>query len=85
MISEVSEITICGEEASWYQIDDDMAGNMIKFIRPEESAIYVYNKYGEMVYSTHMQDWTGGIPLPKDGYIVFLGEDGGKIEITQYD
>ncbi len=85
LISEVSEITICGEEASWYQIDDDMAGNMIKFIRPEESAIYVYNKYGEMVYSTHMQDWTGGIPLPKDGYIVFLGEDGGKIEITQYD
>ena len=85
LISEVSEITICGEEASWYQIDDDMAGNMIKFIRPEESAIYVYNKYGEMVYSTHMQDWTGGIRLPKDGYIVFLGEDGGKIEITQYD
>lgn len=80
--NEVSKISLCSEEAGWYHIDDDVAGTMITFTKPEESAVYVYNKYGEMVYSTHMQDWTGGVPLPKDGYIVFLGEDGGKIEIV---
>ncbi len=80
--NDVREISLHSEDAGWYHIGDDMAGNMITLTRSDESTVYVYNKYGEMVYSTHMQDWTGGIPLPKDGYIVFLGEDGGKIEIN---
>ena len=80
---EIKEISLYREEAVWYHIGDDVAGTRIIIDRPEESAVYVYNKYGEMVYSTHMQDWTGGIPLPKDGSIAFLGEDGGKIKITQ--
>ena len=75
--------TLYREEAAWYHIGDDVAGTRITIDRPEDSAVYVYNKYGEMVYSTHMQDWTGGVPLPKDGSIAFLGEDGGKIKITQ--
>ena len=77
------EISLYTEEAGWYHIGDDVAGTRITLDRPAESAVYVYNKYGEMIYSTHMQDWTGGIPLPKDGSIVFLGEDGGKIKIAQ--
>ena len=80
---DIKEISLYSEEAGWYHIGDDVAGTRIILDRPEESAVYVYNKYGEMVYSTHMQDWTGGIPLPKDGSIVFLGEDGGKIKILQ--
>ena len=80
---EIKEISLYREEAAWYHIGDDVAGTRITIDRPKESAVYVYNKYGEMVYSTHMQDWTGGIPLPKDGSIAFLGEDGGKIKITQ--
>ena len=80
---DIKEISLYSEEAGWYHIGDDVAGTRIILDRPEESAVYVYNKYGEMVYSTHMQDWTGGIPLPKDGSIVFLGEDGGKIKISQ--
>lgn len=82
LTDEVREISLHSEEASWYHIGDDMASTMITITRPEESAVYVYNKYGEMVYSTHMRDWTGGIHLPKEGSIVFLGEDGGKIKIT---
>ena len=83
LTKDIREISLYSEEASWYRIGDDVEGTMITIDRPEESAVYVYNKYGEIVYSTHMQDWTGGIPLPKDGYIVFLGEDGGKIKIAQ--
>ena len=41
------------------------------------SAIFVYDKYGDVVYSSHMKDYGDSIPLPKGGYIVFLGEDGG--------
>lgn len=79
---EIREISLCSEEAGWYHIGDDVAGTRITLDRPKESAVYVYNKYGEVVYSTHMKEWTGGIPLPKDGSIVFLGEDGGKIQIA---
>lgn len=82
LTKDVTEISLHSEEAGWYHIGDDVAGASITITRPEESAVYVYNKYGEMVYSTHMKDWTGGIPLPKDGNIVFLGEDGGKIQIV---
>lgn len=81
LTNDVTEISLHSEEASWYHIGDDVADTMITIDRTEESAVYVYNKYGEMVYSTHMKDWTGGIPLPKNGSIVFLGEDGGKIQI----
>lgn len=76
-------IPLYSEEAGWYCVGDDMEGTTITIDRPEESAVYVYNKYGEVVYSTHMKEWVGGISLPKDGYIVFLGEDGGKIKIAQ--
>lgn len=79
---EIREISLCSEEAGWYHVGDDVAGTRITLDRPKESAVYVYNKYGEVVYSTHMKEWTGGIPLPKDGSIVFLGEDGGKIQIA---
>lgn len=82
LTTDVTEISLHSEEASWYHIGNDMASKAITVERPEESAVYVYNKYGEMVYSTHMQDWTEDIPLPKDGYIVFLGEDKGVVKIT---
>ena len=81
LTKDISEISLYSEEAGWYYIGDDVAGTRITIDRPKESAVYVYNKYGEVVYSTHMKEWTGGIPLPKDGSIVFLGEDGGKIKI----
>lgn len=81
LTKDVTEISLHNEEASWYHIGDDVAGTMITLDSAKESAVYVYNKYGEMVYSTHMKDWTGGIPLPKDGSIVFLGKDGGNYEL----
>ena len=49
--------------------------------RPENSALVVYDKFGEVVYSSHMKDYGDTIPLPKGGYVVFLGEGGGVIQI----
>ena len=79
---DISEVSLYSEQASWYRIGEDAAGKTITVDRPKESAVYVYNKYGEVLYSTHMKDWMGDIPLPKDGYILFVGEDSGKIEIV---
>lgn len=76
---DVTEISLQNDEPQWYLIGDDMAGSTIKADCPENSVIYVYNKYHEVVYSTHMLNSDGNIPLPSEGYIMFAGEDGGEI------
>ena len=79
--NSVKTVDLYTEEASWFKIGDDIAGGTLSVERPENSNIYVYNKYNEMVYSTHMHI-DNDIPLPAGGYIVFLGEDGGTITIN---
>ena len=79
--AEVSVIPLDSGEAAWYRIGDDMSGKSIIAERPGRSAIYVYNKFRELIYSTHMKDTTGVIDLPPDGYIVFIGETGDSVEI----
>ena len=74
----VKTVDLYTDEASWFRIGDDIAGGTLSVERPEKSNIYVYNKYNEVVYSTHMHI-DSDIPLPAGGYIVFLGETGGKI------
>ena len=81
LTGKVNEVALHSDEAGWYHIGDDIAGTKVTFTNPENSAIYVYNKYNEMIYSTHMKDWSGGVPLPKDGSIAFLGESGSSIKL----
>ncbi|MCR5650360.1 MAG: beta-lactamase family protein [Lachnospiraceae bacterium] len=61
-------------KASWYRIGDDCKDQSFKVERPEGGHIYVYNKYGSVVYNTHVKDASDDIPLPADGYIVFLSK-----------
>lgn len=77
--SDVTVVNLRDSEVQWFKIGDDMAESTIKVNAPENSAIYVYNKYHEVVYSTHMINSDGNIPLPSEGYIMFAGEDGGEI------
>lgn len=77
--NSITEIALFDDEPQWFLIGDDVAGTTITADCPENAVIYVYNKYHEVVYSTHMLNSDGNIPLPSDGYIVFVGEDGGKI------
>lgn len=81
LTGKVNEVALHSDEAGWYHIGDDVAGTKVTFTNPENSAIYVYNKYNEMIYSTHIKDWSGGVPLPKDGSIAFLGESGSSIKL----
>ncbi len=80
--NSVTEIALHDDEAQWFVIGDDMAGTTITADYPENSVIYVYNKYHEVVYSTHMQGASGIIPLPSEGYIMFAGLDGDSIVIN---
>ena len=49
--------------------------------RPENSAVYVYNKFGEVVYTSHITDMTDELPMPEGGLLLFLGGDGGTISL----
>jgi Beta-lactamase class C and other penicillin binding proteins len=78
----VSEVELKTGEAVWFNISDNMANKTITVTdRPENSNIYVYNKYGEVVYTTHVLDAKDELPLPMGGKILFLGEDGGIVNL----
>ena len=74
----IKEISLVSEEPAWFKLTEN---GSIRVDRPENSVINVYNKYGDLIRSTHMKNCSEDIPLVKDGYILFAGENGGKISI----
>lgn len=80
--SDIRSVELKTNEASWYRIGDDMAYRVISVERPENSNVYVYNKYFEPLYSTHVIGASDQIDLPEGGYILFLGETGGTVTIN---
>lgn len=80
--SDIRTVELKSNEASWYYIGKEMEYSTIIAERPENSAVYVYNKYFEPMYSSHNLEASDSIDLPSEGYIVFLGEDGGTVKIT---
>ena len=81
--ADVKEVSLTTEKAVWFNIDDSMANKNISLERPDNSAVYVYDKFGKVKYSTHMIEYGNVIHLPKDGYIMFVGETGDTINISE--
>ena len=79
--ADISEIPLHSSEAAWYRIGEDMSGKSIVVERPDNSAVFVYNKFRELLYSTHIKDASNTIDLPPDGYIAFIGETGDSVKI----
>lgn len=79
--ADISEIPLRSGEAAWYRVGKDMGGKSIAVERPDNSAVFVYNKFRELLYSTHVKDAVNTIDLPPDGYIAFAGESGGSVKI----
>ena len=77
-----TEIELNSDQAQWYRIGDDIAYDVITVDRPENSNIYVYNKFLEIVYTTHYTGAGEEINLPEGGFIVFLGETGDTMTIN---
>ena len=76
----VKTVTI-SENTEWYNISDSIANSAMTVARPENSAVYVYNKYGEVIYTTHNKDAGPVIPMPKGGKVLFLGKAGDVFRI----
>ena len=73
LTSPLNQIPLKGDRASWYRIGDDLAGSSLTIGEiPESNTVYVFNKYGDMVFTSHIKDAGNGLPLPKDGKVVFL-------------
>ena len=79
---DITEVPLHTKQASWFTLSDSACRTILMDI-PEHAAVYVYDAYDRMVYSSYMLDYGNAVPLPKEGKIVFLGEDGGSIHITQ--
>lgn len=80
--SDVTEIKLSTKKAVWYKLGKGDSKTIILDI-PENAAVYVYDKYDRMTYSSYMKGYGNSVPLPSEGKIVFIGEDGGKIGVTQ--
>lgn len=76
LTADISEIPLHSGDAAWYRVGKDMGGESIVVERPDNSAVFVYNKFRELLYSTHVKDAMNTIDLPVDGYIAFVGESG---------
>ena len=80
--NSMKEIVTKTGKARWYRISEDKIYSDVTIKnRPKDSAVYVYNKFGEVVYTSHVKDITNTLPMPRGGMILFLGKDGGKITL----
>lgn len=78
----VIELTDC--QAAWFRIGKDIENKPLKIAeRPENSAVYVYDKYGEVIYNSHIKGIGNDLPTPSGGYIAFLGESGDSITVSR--
>ncbi len=79
---EIRDVTTTRDEAIWYNLTDETKGRTVTFERSENTSIYVYDKYGTLVYSTYMMDYPNEVALPTEGKIAFVGDDGEKIALS---
>ena len=70
------------DSAAWYSISDSIANTPVTVTRPENSAVIVFNKFDEPIYTSHVKDAGNVIPMPKGGRVLFLGEPGSKFGIA---
>ncbi|WP_294490800.1 hypothetical protein [uncultured Ruminococcus sp.] len=70
------------ENAAWYSISDSIANTPVTVTRPENSAVIVFNKFDEPIYTSHVKDAGNVIPMPKGGRVLFLGNSGSRFTIA---
>ena len=71
-----------GDTPVWYNISDEIVNTPVLVKCPAHGYVYVYNKFGNVIYNPHVTDASPYIPMPKDGKVLFLGEKGEKFELT---
>lgn len=81
LTADIHEIPLETGRAKWYNIGE-MGLKSVTLDIPEKAAVYVYDKFDKVVYSSYMKDFGNEVSLPESGKIVFVGESGAKAGIV---
>lgn len=79
---DIKTVDLKTNEACWYKIDG-AKDVTLRLTIPEKAAVYVFDRYGNMRYSSYMTGYGTSIPLTEYGMIVFIGEDGLTVNIER--
>lgn len=79
---EITEVELKTDEASWF-ILDGVRESTLRIGIPENAAVYVFDKYKNLRYSSYMEGYGDEVPLPEYGMIVFAGETGDSVKVHQ--
>ena len=80
LTADIHEIALETGRAKWYKIGE-MDLKSVTLDIPEQAAVYIYDKFDNVVYSSYMNGYGNHVTLPESGKIVFIGESGEKVGI----
>lgn len=80
LTADIHEIALETGRAKWYKIGE-MDLKSVTLNIPEKAAVYIYDKFDNVVYSSYMKGYGYNVTLPEGGKIVFIGESGEKVGI----
>lgn len=78
----ITEVSTEAGAAKWFRIEG-LENETVKFDIPDGAAVYVYDQYGNVKYSSLMKEYNAGVPLPEYGMIVFVGDTGLNVGIRR--
>ncbi len=78
---DITEVTL-NNETKWYKLNGLLNEKITVDIKGN-AMVSVFDKYGDLKYSSFMKDYGNPVPLPNDGMIVFAGESGSSVKIQR--
>ena len=78
---DITTVNLTSGEASWYRIEG-AKDRTVKLDIPENAAVWVYDRYMNVKYSSHVAGYGYSVPLPEYGMIVFVGETGSSVSVN---
>ena len=79
--ADIERVDLKSGEASWFKIED-MKNVTLHVDIPEGASAYVFDKYGNLKYSSMMRGYGNTIPIPENGMMVFVGETGASVTLN---
>ena len=79
---DITEVSTETGAAKWFRIEG-LENETVKFDIPDGAAVYIYDQYGNIKYSSHMKEYNAGVPLPEYGMIVFVGDTGLSVGVRR--
>lgn len=80
LTADIHEIALETGRAKWYKIGETDLKSVTLDI-PEKAAVYIYDKFDNVIYASYMKGYGNNVTLPESGKIVFIGESGEKVGI----